>query len=145
MQCHVLGGSWIHDPFAHALEICSITHYKCIILVVICSFTLIIYFIAKMHNVARFVAIEALFCALARKWCVPLVLLPQYGGILILGLLLFALWHLMHQTRCHIVYCKLVHQIVYKAVIKYFKPCTTTLVNYFNYYFFISGSVNHYS
>ena len=28
IQCHVLSGSWIHDPFAHVFGMCVVMHYK---------------------------------------------------------------------------------------------------------------------
>ena len=45
IQSHVLSGLQIHDPLKHALRICSIMHYKCIVIIVLCIlliFTLLV-------------------------------------------------------------------------------------------------------
>lgn len=74
MQSPLFGSSRIHDPLAHAPKICSITHCKCVIIIVLCIlyvFALFVFcFLGKTCNVALFVVIETWPCALAQKWVV---------------------------------------------------------------------------
>ena len=45
IQSHVLIGLQIHDPLKHTLRICSIIHYKCVFIIVLCIlliFTLLV-------------------------------------------------------------------------------------------------------
>jgi hypothetical protein len=83
MRSHVLGGSQIYDPHAYVLTICFILYYKCAIVIVfciLCSFWLLVLcFVAKTCNVARFVTIEIRFCTLAQKWFVAFRLLRHHS------------------------------------------------------------------
>ena len=114
MWSHVFGGnSQIPIPFEHTLELCPITHYNCVIVIVFhipYIFAVFIpYFVTKMCNKAR-------PCAVARKWVASFALSQHDGGILTLGLLL-ALRHLVHHMFRHVVSIPI--GIVYKAVTKY--------------------------
>lgn len=35
IQSHVLGGSRTHDPLTHTLRMCFISHYKCIVVIIL--------------------------------------------------------------------------------------------------------------
>lgn len=71
MQSHVLEGSQIHNPLVHAIRICFISHYKCVVVIVLrifCLFSLFVFcFVTKTHNVAHFVIIETQFYTLMQK------------------------------------------------------------------------------
>ena len=58
-------GSRIHDPFVHALKMCSIMHYKYVVVIIFCISRFCSLLVAKTCNVAQFGAIETQLCALA--------------------------------------------------------------------------------
>ena len=81
MLSHVLCGSWIHDPFTHALGTCLYSHYKCIIIIFFCNYKY--------------------FCEDSMKMSGPIFFVVTPWRYPHLWFFVITLWYLIHWTSCY--------------------------------------------
>lgn len=129
IKSHMLGGFQIHDLFAHALWMCPITCYKCVVAIILCVFShisfIIFCFVANTRNIAQLAAFKIWFYTLVWKWVAMFAMSLHHGGIFILRIIFLALRYFVYETSYHIVHCKLLYWYRLHGGEKKFRTTTT--------------------